>query len=220
MKEKAIILLSGGLDSVTMAAVSHKEYDLHGLIFRYGQTHVKEIEYANKAAVKYCKSWELIDIEIPFGGGKLVKGRESTKPNEGISDFWLPGRNLLFLSYAAMAAMYRDAKVILIGANETDREGFPDCRGSFIMAMEAAINEAMGYPRDHIMILVPFIISSKVNIISLAVRHGVDIVNDTWSCYQGGDTPCGECGACITRNEALKEAYNVGIIGEDQVIRK
>lgn len=221
MKEKAIILLSGGIDSVTMAAVSHEEYDLHGLIFDYGQMHDKEIEYAKRAAIKYCSSFEVMNIEVPHGtGGILLRRGLRFKPSREISNFWVPGRNLLFLSYAAIVAMAHKTKIILIGANETDREGFPDCRGSFLSTMEAAINEAMGYPRDHILIFAPLILSGKVNIISIAVRHGVDIVNDTWSCYQGGDIPCGECGACITRNEALKEAYNAGIIGEDQVIRK
>lgn len=217
MKERAIILLSGGLDSVTMAAIYHKKYSLHGLIFDYGQMHDKETVYAKKAAMKYCETFEIMDIELPMGTGSKLASATPDKianwPKE-ISEWWVPGRNLLFLSYAAMSAMAHGAKIIFIGANETDIEGFPDCRGSFIMSIQSAINESMGLKMNTIRIRTPFVLSTKVHIISLAIRHGIDIFNDTWSCYEGGDTPCGTCDACITRKTAIKEAYNAGIIGD------
>lgn len=206
-KEKAIILLSGGLDSTTLAATSQEIFDLHALIFSYGQRHSKEIGYAVRAANKYCDGHYTI-IQLSYmphspltGFGDIPKDR---KIDDKVAPTWVPGRNMLFLAYAGIEAQVQGAKYILIGVNSLDYSGYPDCRADFIGAMGNAINEAMGRKGDYILIWTPLQFKTKAEIVGLALDAGIDIDEETWSCYEGGDKPCGHCDSCQLRNEAIE----------------
>ncbi len=219
-KEKAVILLSGGLDSATTMAIAVKDgFDCYALSFRYGQRHKIEIDSATKVA-KALQAVEhrIIDIDLAsFGGSALTDSSiEIPKNNENPGDkgpvppTYVPARNTVFLSYALAWAEVLGAFDIFIGVNSTDYSGYPDCRREFIEAFEKTANLATAAAiekRGQFKIHTPIIKMTKAEIIRTGTDLNVDYLL-THSCYdpdQRGRS-CGKCDSCRLRLKGFNEA--------------
>lgn len=219
---KAVVLLSGGLDSATAVAIAREMgFDVHALTFRYGQRHQAEI----KAATAVAKSLRIadhviLDIDLrAFGGSALTddidvpKDRSADEMAEGIPITYVPARNTIFLSFALGFAEVLEATDIFIGVNALDYSGYPDCRPEFIAAFEGMANLATkaGVEGTRCLTLhTPLMELTKAQIIARGLELGVDY-GLTLSCYdptpEGG--PCGACDACALRQKGFREAGHV-----------
>jgi len=218
MNKKAVILLSGGLDSATTLAIAKKEgYEPYALSFRYGQRHAAELEAARRVAQNLgVKEHKIADIDLRLFGGsaltddiKVPKGRSLEAIGHGIPITYVPARNTIFLSFALAWAEVLGAYDIFIGVNALDYSGYPDCRPEFIRAFEAMANLATAYglkEGKHITIHTPLITLTKAQIIKKGFALGVDY-SLTLSCYdplpQG--KPCGMCDSCLLRTKGFTE---------------
>lgn len=171
-------LLSGGLDSVTMLYdLKAQGHNIHALLFDYKQRHKQELQWAITHARRCDVLWTTMDL--PQLGGLTEQS-------------WIvPNRNAIFLSVAVNVACQAKADTVTIGCNADDADYFPDCRRGFLQAMNAAV-KAAGYDVE---ICAPYLDKRKWEIGALAQEMGVNI-NEIWTCYHGGDKPCGECPAC------------------------
>jgi len=211
-QKKAIVLLSGGLDSsVSLYYALSKGYDVHCLTFDYGQRHKKEIKLAQMIAKKAkCKS-ELVKIALPWKGSSLLdknqKIPKKRKIDKEIPSTYVPARNIIFLSFAASFAESIKAQAIFIGVNAVDYSGYPDCRQEFLDAFAAALKKGTkaGTQGMKIVISAPLVNKSKQQIVQLAIKLGVPL-ELTWSCYSGGKKPCGVCDSCILRAQGFAQA--------------
>ncbi|MCM8756545.1 MAG: 7-cyano-7-deazaguanine synthase QueC [Candidatus Omnitrophica bacterium] len=205
--KKGVILLSGGLDSVTTFYLAkHQGYKLSALIFYYGQRHKREINCAIKIAELKGVDYRLVRLSIPWVESSLTKKNISVPLNRDTNSKDLPstyvsGRNIIFLSYAASLAESINARYIFIGAHTEDYSGYPDCRKEFLEEMEKAIN--LGISKK-IKILYPLIDKSKRDIVELGKKLDVPF-EYTWSCYLGGKIPCQKCDRCRCRIRACQE---------------
>ena len=213
---RAVVLLSGGLDSATTAAMAKAEgWDVDALTIRYGQVHAVEVEAARRVAraVGVDRHVE-IDIDLPaFGGSALVgdgavpKGRDLDAG--GVPSTYVPARNTVFLSLALAFAETRGADRIGIGVNALDYSGYPDCRPDFLEAFErlARLATRAGVEGRDIRIYAPLATMTKADIIRAGARLGVDY-GLTHSCYDpgAGGAPCGECDSCRLRARGFAEA--------------
>jgi len=221
MNKVAVILLSGGLDSTTCAAIAIKaQYELHGITINYGQKHNYELE-ASREVAKYLKfkSHAIIDIDLAsFGGSSLVSNEIEIPKNrdiENVNDIpstYVPARNTVFLSIALAKAETIKAFDIFIGVNAIDYSGYPDCRPKFISKFEDMMNVATKDSVQNIgkyTIHTPLIELTKAEIIKKGIDLGVDY-NLTSSCYspRGKGKPCGQCDACKLR---LKGFSDIGV---------
>ncbi len=214
-RKRAVVLLSGGLDSTTALYWAQAQgYHLYCLIFDYGQRHRREIESAEKIAKNKNLPYFIIHCELPWGGSalldkrtKLPKGRSSQEMTSGIPVTYVPARNTLFLSFALSWAETIKAEAIVIGANQLDWSGYPDCREDFFQAFEKVIQQGtkMGTEGSPVRIVAPLLKKTKAEIVRLGTQLGVPF-EWTWSCYQGDDTPCGECDSCRLRAKGFEEA--------------
>lgn len=215
MNKKAVVLLSGGLDSATTLFDSQdKGYQTFCLIFDYGQRHGKEILQAQKLA-RYAKSeYRVVKMSLPWGGSALLdkrialpKNRKDIDHQHKIPATYVPARNLIFLSFAASYAETVGARAIFIGANVVDYSGYPDCRPEFYQAFQLAMKRGLkaGVGGRPIKIYTPLIHKTKAGIIRLGRKLKVPY-QLTWSCYAGGKKPCGECDSCLIRARGFKEA--------------
>lgn len=213
MKQKAVVLLSGGLDSaVTLYIAKSNGYQTRCLIFDYGQRHKKELLRAKELADKSNSSFYLLKIRLPWNGSSLLDKKISlpngTIKRGKIPSTYVPGRNIIFLSYGISYAEAIGAKKVFIGANQIDYSGYPDCRHSFLKAFDNAVSEGTksGLKKStRIKIEAPLIYKSKREIVVMAVELGVPL-KSTWSCYNGGKRPCNKCDSCLIRQNAFKEA--------------
>jgi len=210
---KAIVLLSGGLDSATtLYFAKAKGFKCYCLIFDYGQRHNREIASAKKIAKKTGCSWQVIKIKLPWKGSALLDKKISLPPVDTnrlsgkIPFTYVPGRNIIFLSFALSFAESVGAKSIFIGAHAQDYSGYPDCRPEFYQAFSKVISTGTkaGVEKKPIKIETPLIHKSKAQIIKLGLRLGVPF-KLTWSCYHGGAKPCQKCDSCYFRNKGFKE---------------
>ena len=218
--KKAVVLLSGGLDSATTLAIAQSEgFQSHTLTFRYGQRHRREIEAAKKVAESLSAAeHRIIDIDLAaFGGSALTdkaidvpKDRAGLDGSTQIPVTYVPARNTIFLSYALAWAEVLGAFDIFIGVNSTDYSGYPDCRAEFIAAFEKTANlataaavEGKGRYRIH----TPIIEMTKAGIIQTGTELGVDY-SLTHSCYDPDDRgrSCGRCDSCRLRLKGFAEA--------------
>ena len=213
MSKKAVILLSGGLDSsTTLYYAIAQGHECHCLIFDYGQKHKKEIIQAKALARKAgCQAF-LVKISLPWKGSALLdnkilvpKGRALDA--KGIPVTYVPGRNIIFLSFAASFAEAIDAKTIFIGANAVDYSGYPDCRPEFIRSYQAMLARGLktSVEGKSIKVETPLIHLSKAKIVKLAIKLKVPL-QLTWSCYNGGTKPCGVCDSCRLRAQGFAQA--------------
>jgi 7-cyano-7-deazaguanine synthase len=215
---KAVLLLSGGLDSTTMLALAKSEgFDVHALTFRYGQRHAHEIEAARCVAERWgVTRHAVVDIDLRmFGGSALTGDLEVPKDRpagdlaDGIPITYVPARNTIFLSFALAWAEVLGAGDIFIGVNYQDSSGYPDCRPAYIDAYERMANLATragveGTAPIHIR--APLLHLTKREIIQLGTRLGVDYALTT-SCYDPGPdgAACGHCDACQLRLRGFAE---------------
>lgn len=212
---KAIVLLSGGLDSATALYLAKSQgFDIYALSFDYGQKHSKELNCARLLAKSAgVVAHHVVDLKLALWGGSSLTDNAMTINNGNVErtdipDTYVPARNMVFLSVAASLAEAVGAQDIFIGVSQVDYSGYVDCRQSFITAMEAAINQGtvMGAEKgQHIRINAPFINMVKSEEIKLGTKLGVDY-SHTWSCYKGGEKPCGTCDSCLLRARAFAEA--------------
>jgi len=217
--KKAVVLLSGGLDSATTLAIAHSRgFALFALSFRYGQRHSIELE----SAIRVAKSFEgarhiIIDIDLrAFGGSALTadievpKGRSTSEMSSEVPITYVPARNTIFLSFALAWAELLEAEDIFIGVNALDYSGYPDCRPEFVRAFEQMANlatKAGVESRTHIRVHTPLISMTKADIIRTGVALGLDY-SLTHSCYDPAPsgTACGECDSCLLRLKGFQEA--------------
>ncbi|MGH9589818.1 MAG: 7-cyano-7-deazaguanine synthase QueC [Terracidiphilus sp.] len=220
-KKKAVVLLSGGLDSATVLAIARSEgYEAYALSFSYGQRHAWELESARKVAAAIGAAEHriaAIDLRV-FGGSALTdaidvpKGRDMYEMAHGIPVTYVPARNTIFLSFALAWAEVLEANDIFIGVNALDYSGYPDCRSEFIEAFERMANlatKAGVEGRQNLTIHTPLIAMTKAQIIRRGIELGVDY-GLTSSCYDPSATGehCGQCDSCLLR---AKGFYECGI---------
>lgn len=210
----AVCLLSGGLDSCVAAAWARDLGDgLACLTARYGQVHDREIRAARDVADALDADHLVVDLPLGgFGGSSLlgegeIEDRDLDEIGEGIPSTYVPARNSVLLAVAASLAETRQADRIVIGANARDYSGYPDCRPEYLEAMERAL--ALGTKRgvegDGVEIVAPLIDDTKAEIVERGVALDAPLEH-TWSCYRGGETPCGACDACKLREKGFAEA--------------
>jgi len=212
--KKAVVLLSGGLDSATVLAMASNEgYSCYALSFEYGQRHQSEVDAAKKVAKTIgVESHVISKIDLSQWGGSALTD-DINVPKDGVEDgipvTYVPARNTIFLSNALAYAEAIGARDIFIGVNAVDYSGYPDCRGEFIEAFERLANLATkaGVQGDAFTIQAPLLHMTKVEIIKHGLQLGVDY-SMTQSCYdpvsEAGE-PCGTCDACRLRDAAFAE---------------
>ena len=215
---RAVVLLSGGLDSATVLAIARRQgYEAYALSFSYGQRHIWELEAAAKVAAALGAAEHkvaLIDLRI-FGGSALTadiavpKGRAMEEMGHGIPITYVPARNTIFLSFALAWAEVLGSSDIFIGVNALDYSGYPDCRPEFIEAFERMANlatKAGVEGHQALKIHTPLIAMSKAEIIAKGIELGVDY-GLTSSCYDPSATgvPCGQCDSCLLRRKGFSE---------------
>lgn len=219
MQKRAVVLLSGGLDSSTTLAIAKSEgFDIHALSFRYGQRHEVELRAARRiVSALGIDKHIIIDIDLrSFGGSALTsdievpKGRSSKDMASGIPVTYVPARNTVFLSFALAWAEVLGAQDVFLGVNALDYSGYPDCRPEFVAAFEHLANLATKAGVEgtaRFVVHAPLIQMSKAQIIRTGINLGVDY-SLTLSCYdpspEGG--ACGECDSCLLRRKGFAEA--------------
>jgi 7-cyano-7-deazaguanine synthase len=215
---RAVVLLSGGLDSTTMLAVARREFSVHALSFRYGQRHGHELDAARRiAGAMGVESHVVTDIDLRlFGGSALTadidvpKDRSAASMSASIPVTYVPARNTIFLSFALAFAEVLSAQDIFIGVNAVDYSGYPDCRPEYIAAYERMANLATRggvEGTNPIRIRAPLIAMTKGDIIRLGMSLGVDYAGTT-SCYDptSDGRACGRCDACQLRRKGFEDA--------------
>jgi 7-cyano-7-deazaguanine synthase len=212
--KKAVVLLSGGLDSATcLYWAKHQGYDCHCLIFDYGQRHKKEIKQAAKIAKITKSPYQLVKISFPWKASSLLDKKLPVPFSTAICHLpsaipstYVPARNTIFLSFAISCAEAFGAQAVIIGANALDYSGYPDCRPVYFQAMQKMANLATkaGVEGRKIKILTPLLNKTKAGIIKLGSRLKVPY-RLTWSCYRGHVKPCGTCDSCLLRAKGFRE---------------
>ena len=212
MNKKTVIMLSGGIDSSTLAYyLKDKKYGLYALSFYYGQKHNKEVLIAEKIAKKLQISFKLIDIR---NVGKLLKSSLTSEKEEIPEGHYaeeimkstvVPNRNMIMLSIAAGYAKSIEATTLAFAAHTGDHFIYPDCRPDFVMAMRHTLASSFGYEKPFPELIAPFITFDKTDIVRIGYMLKVPF-KLTWSCYKGLDKHCGHCGTCVERKEAFKLA--------------
>ena len=214
MRRRAVVLLSGGLDSaVTLFWAKKKLYDCHCLAFDYGQRHTKELRSAKRLAARVGTALTIVKLRLPWKGSSLVdrreklpSGRSLASIRSGIPSTYVPGRNTIFISIAASFAEAIRARAIFIGAHIEDSSGYPDCRPAYLAAFNAVIKKGtkLGIEKK-LGLEFPLVKMTKSRIIRLGASLGVPF-GYTWSCYRGARRPCGTCDSCILRAKGFREA--------------
>jgi 7-cyano-7-deazaguanine synthase len=212
---RAVVLLSGGLDSATALAIAKREgFECYALSFRYGQRHAVELDAARRVAKSLgAKDHVILDIDLrQFGGSALTSHIAVPKdrtPDSSIPVTYVPARNTVFLSIALAWAEVLEAQDIFIGVNALDYSGYPDCRPEYIAAFErmAGLATKAGVEGSALRIHAPLIQMTKAQIIRKGLELGVDL-DMTLSCYDPSPTgePCGHCDACQLRAKGFAEA--------------
>ena len=215
--KRAVVLLSGGLDSATAMAIALEEgFEIHALSFRYGQRHAIELDSAAEQAGAANVEHRMVEIDLrAFGGSALtadinVPKHDATEELDGgIPVTYVPARNTVFLSYALAWAEVLGANDIFIGVNALDYSGYPDCRPEFIEAFERMANlaTAAGVGGQFMKIHAPLIDLTKAEIIQRGLHLGVDYAKTT-SCYDPAPDgrACGHCDSCLLRLKGFSEA--------------
>lgn len=209
--ESALVLLSGGQDSTTCLFWAKQQFsEVTALGFRYGQRHALEVEVARKTAAKAGVVFEVLDA--PILGQLSVNALTDTdvvmdkeKPADSLPNTFVPGRNMVFLTYAAIYAYAHHIKHLVIGVSQADFSGYPDCRDTFIRSLNTSLNLAMDY---QFIIHTPLMWLDKSETWELADRLGVFdwVRNESLTCYNGIMADgCGHCPACLLRRRGLEQ---------------
>lgn len=209
---KAIVLLSGGMDSAVTLYLARKDYRCRALIFDYGQKAARELAAAEMIAKKAGVPLEILKISLPWKGSSLLdmakevpEGRQALAGM--IPDTYVPARNIIFLSFGVSLAEACGAEAVFIGAHQIDFSNYPDCRQEFFEKFRQTVEcgtkrGAEGLPIE---IVTPIINMTKKEILETGKCLGVPFEH-TWSCYTDGDMPCLKCESCLFRAEAFTEA--------------
>lgn len=214
VKKRAVVLLSGGLDSSTCAAQAIADgYKVTALSFDYGQRHDRELGAARAiASALEIFDHRVIEVNLAQWGGSSLTDERMSLPTDGVKageipSTYVPGRNTVFIAIALSLAEAIAAEAIYLGINAVDYSGYPDCRPAYLAAFQdlAALSSKVGLEGRAPKLVAPLVMDSKVDIARRALQLGVPI-EKTWSCYQGGEEPCGACDSCRIRDEALIEA--------------
>ncbi|BCM90654.1 7-cyano-7-deazaguanine synthase [Abditibacteriota bacterium] len=209
--QKAVAIVSGGLDSVTLAhLLAHQGAELHLLAFDYGQKHKKELEFARDCAMRLKAGFDIVDLS---GFSHLISNSALTSSDVEVphghyaaptmSVTVVPNRNAILLALAYGVAVNEAAQIVATGVHGGDHFIYPDCRPAFIKAfdvMEKKANE--GFGDANLRLLAPFLEVDKTAIVRIGDELEVPFAR-TWSCYEGGETHCGQCGTCVERREAF-----------------
>ncbi|MEM9276730.1 MAG: 7-cyano-7-deazaguanine synthase QueC [Cyanobacteria bacterium P01_F01_bin.143] len=210
-QKKAVVLLSGGLDSATVAALAIAEgYEVIALSFRYGQRHHKELAAAQKLVpLLGIKEHVILDVNLSQWGGSSLTDTTMEIPQDGVEpdiipSTYVPGRNTVFIALALSLAEAKNASAIYLGINAVDYSGYPDCRPEYLAAYQklANLSSKAAIEGNSIELKAPLVKDSKVDIVKRALELEVPI-EETWSCYKGGEVPCGVCDSCRIRDRAL-----------------
>lgn len=223
--EKAVILVSGGMDSATLLHYAKKKLsvgEIHALSFAYGQKHSRELDMAMWQA-RAVGAVEHRVVDISFFGEIVRGGSALTDENIKIPDLaevpmeqrmqpptYVPNRNMVFLSMGAAHAESLGIKHVLYGAQAQDEYGYWDCTSDFVRRLNEALNLNR---RNPVKVVAPFVGMSKAEVLKIGLELGVDY-SHTWTCYRGGDKPCGSCPSCVEREKAFKE------VGENAKAKK
>lgn len=214
MTTKAVVLLSGGIDSSTAAYwAKAREWELYPLLIDYGQRHRCELESAAYIAGQVANATRTTILTVPmaqWAAPNALTDRNVEVPHghyedKTMRDTVVPYRNMLFVLLAAMVAKKVGATRIVIGVHAGDHAVYPDCRTEAIKAMAQVLAVA---DYGEMTLHAPFGIMNKAEIVLRAKKLGVPIER-TWTCYEGGERPCGRCGACVERREATEAIYGV-----------
>jgi len=215
MAKKAIVLFSGGLDSTTCLYWALAQgYTCETLTVSYGQKHVREVQAARTIAEKLGVRQHAVTLNLPWLSASSLVDVNQQIPEHKLTDItngqipstYVPGRNLMFLSVAASLVDAVKADAIVAGPNAIDFSGYPDCTPSFFQAAAEAINR--GTERgvtQGVDVLAPLMDLTKTDIVKLGVKLGVPF-ELTWSCYEGGEKPCGHCDSCKLRARGFEQA--------------
>ena len=217
----AIALLSGGLDSATAAALAIEAGDrVIGLSFDYGQRHRRELEAAAAVATALgLAEHHTIAVNLAAWGGSSLTDASQVIPSGGVEagvipSTYVPGRNTVFIAIGLSLAEARGAGRLVLGVNAVDYSGYPDCRPDYLDAFQTLADLASKAGREGhgTRLWAPLVRWSKTRIVQEALRLNVPIAS-TWSCYSGGDAPCGLCDSCRIRDAALIEAGRPDLVG-------
>ena len=205
--ERAVVILSGGVDSTTLLYdVLNQGYQVYPITFHYGQRHLKEVGYAHETCKKLGLPFKLVEIEALEDLAPSALTREYIDvpkvgyDKESMKDTVVPNRNMVFISLATTYAIGLDASYVFMGAHGGDHALYPDCTPNFMQLMERAV---MLCDYTAVSLKTPYIYWNKVDIIKKGIKLGVDYFL-TWSCYEGGNLACGQCGTCVERKEAFR----------------
>lgn len=217
-RDKALVIFSGGQDSTTCLYWAKKYYkEVWALTFIYGQKHIVEVEHAQKIALSAGVHWDKMDVSFigQLSSNALTDTSvvmDKDKPAEKLPNTFVPGRNMFFISIAAVYARERGIQNIVTGVSQTDFSGYPDCRDTFIKSLNVTLNMAMD---EQFVLHTPLMWLDKCETWALADELGVmDIVRkDTVTCYNGvpGDG-CGDCPACKLRRRGLEKYLGIRTI--------
>jgi len=205
---KVIALLSGGIDSTTLLYhLLAKKHKVMAISFNYGQRHKKELEYAKKVCQKLKVEQKVVNLSSLK---ELLHGSALTTPEVEVpaghyTDATMkatvvPNRNMIFLSIAGGYAVAEKADMLAIAVHAGDHPIYPDCRPQFIEAFAKALNLGNYH---QVKVYAPYLNKTKAEIVQEGLKLGIDYEKETWSCYVGADQPCGKCGTCVEREEAL-----------------
>lgn len=212
-RERAVAIVSGGMDSVTLAYLLDSEgYELYLISVDYGQCHKKEISYAERCAERLGATFDIAEISQV---GRLLSGSALTDdvevPHghyaaENMAVTVVPNRNAIMLSIAYGVAVAREARIVATAVHAGDHYVYPDCRPRFVEAFDAMERRAVeGFGHPKLRLHAPFANKTKARIVEVGISLGVPY-GDTWSCYEGGEVHCGGCGTCVERREAFQLA--------------
>ena len=210
--KKAIVLLSGGMDSAVTLYMAKQGYDVETLIFDYGQKATKEVDCAIRLSEAAGSPYTILDIDLPWQGSSLLDGDEEIPESGenavgGIPSTYVPARNIIFMSFAVSFAEAIGAEAVFIGAHQLDFSNYPDCRDVFFESFRNVIDKgtrsgSVGAP---VKVETPILNFTKKDIVAKGLELGVPF-EFSWSCYKGGGEPCGSCESCILRAKGFAEA--------------
>lgn len=214
IKEKTVAVISGGMDSVTLAYMLHSEgHDLTLISFDYGQRHKKELAFAAQCAQQLGVPHHIVDLSClnPLVANSSLTNKDIPVPDghyaaETMKQTVVPNRNSIMMNIAAGLAVSIGARHIATGVHGGDHYIYPDCRPAFIKSLDTLLIVANdGFIDTKFTVLAPYLYWTKADIVTVGEMVGVPWSN-TWSCYKGGDIHCGACGTCFERREAFIDA--------------
>ena len=211
MPRRTVCVFSGGMDSTTLLyQLLDAGDEVLAISFDYGQRHRKELEFAARTAARLEIEHRITDISAVSGllqGNALTSGSVAVPhghyQDESMRVTVVPNRNMIMMAIAGGYAIARGCDRLAVAVHAGDHAVYPDCRPEFIRDFEAALSSGNYEP---VAVYAPFTGWTKIDIVRLGLKLGIDYERDTWSCYEGGAEPCGRCGTCVERAEALAAA--------------